>query len=374
MLIGVDAREIQDGVVTGIGRSLANFVKYFGEKEKTHTLVLYSEKKIPSDLHGNIRQMVIEPSTTFFWDQWRLPRALKADKIDLFYSPYYKIPLLTSVPVVNQILDLMFLVFPPYRKALGFRRVFYYPTFGKSFARKSMSIITDSEHAKGDIMRIWNVDSSKITVIPLGVADRYVPVEDEGTLTRARKRFNLPDKYLLYLGNFKPHKNVASLVTAYKRVVSNFPEYKLVLAGPLNGHGLKMKDLVVRNGLQDHVVFTDTIREEDRPEAIFSMAEVFIFPSLYEGFGLPPLEAMACGTPVIASNVTAVPEVIGDAGITVNPLDIDELSRAIEDLLNNQEKRDFLSKRGRQRSKRFCEEETAGKIYQHMINLLESIR
>jgi glycosyltransferase involved in cell wall biosynthesis len=374
MKIGVDAREIQDGVVTGIGRSLANFIQYFGKNEKAHTLVLFSDKKIPVGFRGNIREVVIDSVSTFFWDQWKLPSALKVNKIDLFYSPYYKVPLLTKVPVVNQILDLMFLVFPPYRKKLGIWKRCYYATFGKTFARKAMSIITDSEHAKNDIVRIWGLQPEKIVVIPLGVGSCYVPVKDKQLLNRVKERFGFPDKYLLYLGNFKPHKNVVSLVQAFKKIAGRFPEYKLVLAGPLDDHGLRIQDFVSGQEILDRVIFTNTIRENDHPEVLLSMADLFVFPTLYEGFGLPPLEAMACGTPVIASNLTAVPEVIGDAGVMVNPLDINELSQSMANLLTDPEKRKYYSQKGLERSRMFGEEQTAGKIYRHIIKLIEDVK
>ena len=374
MNIGVDAREIQDGVVTGIGKSLANFIQYFGKTEKKHSLALFSEKEISIGFTGNIERIIIRPCQTFLWDQWKLPKALKKKKINLFYSPYYKVPLLTTIPIVNQILDLMYLVFPPYKKALGPFGRCYYATFGKTFARKSISIITDSEHAKRDIIRIWGINPNKIVVIPLGVASRYVPVNDRGLLDSVRVKFHLPEKFLLYLGNFKPHKNVGSLVRAFKKIKSRFPEYKLILAGPLNSNSAKIKELVSNEGLTDRVVFTDTIREGDHPEALLSMADLFVFPTLYEGFGLPPLEAMACGTPVITSNLTAVPEVVGDAGIMVNPLDVDELTWAIAALLDDPEKRELYSQKGMERCRLFREEQTAGKIYEHIINLLEDVK
>jgi glycosyltransferase involved in cell wall biosynthesis len=374
MRIGVDGREIQDGVVTGIGRSLANFIRYFGKHEKVHTLVMFSHRPVPIDFHGNMRRVVLEPSPTLIWDQWHLPMALKENRIDLFYSPYYKIPLCIRIPVVNQILDLMYLIFPPYRKDIGSLGRLYYATFGKAFARKSISIITDSRHARDDIIRIWKVKSGKITVIPLGVANRYVPMNDESVLRRVRIRFGLPDNYILYLGNFKPHKNVATLVHAFKRIEKSFPEYKLILAGPLDLNGVQMQTLVSKEGLEDRVVFTDTVREEDCPEALLSMADLFVFPTLYEGFGLPPLEAMACGTPVITSNLTAVPEVVGEAGVMVNPLDVNEMSWAMAALLEDPEKRVYYSRRGLERAKIFSEEKTAGRIYQHILNLLEDIR
>jgi glycosyltransferase involved in cell wall biosynthesis len=374
MRIGIDAREIQNGVITGIGRSLANFIEFFRKNNKNHTLTLFSEKKFQYDIDDNIRQILIDPLPAFVWDQIKLATGLKANKIDLFYSPYYKVPLFTNIAVVNQILDLMFLRFPAYRKKLGIYGKLYYAVFGKAFANKSISIITDSEHAKMDIIRLWNIDQNKIVVIPLGLGNRYKPINNLELLNKVKKKFKLPDSFILYLGNFKPHKNVTSLVEAFKRIENLYSDYKLVLAGPLDRHGKNVRDVVSAKGLDEKVQFTDTIREEDYPEALLSLADVFVFPSLYEGFGLPPLEAMACGTPVVASNLTSVPEVIGDAGILVNPKNIEELSSAISYLLDNPEKRALYSKKGLQRAQRFKEEDTAGKLYEHIISLLEEIK
>jgi len=370
MNIGVDVREIQDGVVTGIGRSLANFIKFFAENETVHQLILFSERNVPLNFSGNISQVILNSVPTFIWDQVKLPHALKAKKIDLFYSPYYKIPLISRVPIVNQVLDLMYLAFPTYRDELGFWRRMYYATLGKTFSKKSVNTITDSEHAKQDVIRLWDVDPNKIEVIPLGLADRYKPVTELKVLSKVREKYNLPDRFILYLGNFKPHKNVISLVRGFKNIEKNFPEHKLVLAGPLDEHGLKIENFVAEEKLLDKTVFTDIIREDDRPEAILSLAEVFVFPTLYEGFGLPPLEAMACGTPVIASNLTAVPEVIGDAGVLVNPLHKNELGDAIANLLGNPKKREQLSLKGIERSKLFNEDFTAGKLCRHLVRIL----
>jgi glycosyltransferase involved in cell wall biosynthesis len=374
MNIGVDVREIQDGVITGIGRSLSNFIQYFGDNESKHKLVLFSEKKLEFNFNSNIKNILLVGGPTFIWDQWKLPRALKNQNIDLFYSPYYKIPLFSNIPTVNQILDLMFLIHPVYKNNLTVNQKIYYAFFGQAFARKSLSIITDSEHAKNDITRLWGIDSQKIIVIPLGIANRYRLVKDKNLLNQVRKRLNLPEKYILYLGNFKPHKNLSSLIQAFKEIGKKFPEYKLVLAGTLDKHGVKTKDYVAQQGFADKVVFTDIIRENDYPEAIFSMADLFVFPSLYEGFGLPPLEAMACGTPVVASNLTAVPEVIGDAGVLVNPMNVEEISDAITNLLENPEKRILYSRKGLERAKMFREDNTSGKLYNHIISLVESIK
>jgi glycosyltransferase involved in cell wall biosynthesis len=368
--LGVDAREIQDGVVTGIGRSLANFISYFADHDSAHEMVLFAEKKLPLLFFSRCREVTITPGSTFLWDQWKLARQLKRERIDLFYSPYYKLPLLSSIPAVNQVLDLMYLVFPPYIQGLGIFKRLYYATFGRAFSNKAINIITDSEHARNDIIRLWKIKPEKITVIPLGAADRYVPVTDKETCSRVRLKFNLPERYILYLGNFKPHKNVASLVHAFARIREEGKDCKLVLAGPLDAYGQAIKAQVVAAGLEGDVVFTGAIYEEDLPEVLLSMAELFVFPSLYEGFGIPPLEAMACGVPVIASNRTAIPEVVGDAGLLVDPLDIEALQGAIVSLLSDEDCRKMYSERGLKRAEGFRGEQTAGQLYRHILKLI----
>ena len=238
MNIGVDAREIQNGIVTGIGRSLVNFIEYFSKNEKNHSLVLYSEKKLDLERSSNIKEVCIDNLPTFIWDQVALPRSLKTHKIDLFYSPYYKIPLFSKIPSVNQILDLMFIAFHPYNEKLRFYHKLYYASFGKICAYKSINIITDSEHAKKDIIRIWNIKPQKIMVIPLGAANRYKPISDLKLLNKVKNNYGLPEKFLLYLGNFKIHKNVASLIEAFKRIEEKFPKYGLVLAGTAGHYSL----------------------------------------------------------------------------------------------------------------------------------------
>jgi glycosyltransferase involved in cell wall biosynthesis len=368
MRIGVDAREIQDGVVTGIGRPLANFISWFSSARTGHDLVLFSEKAIDSAISRGSEAIVLPPAAvTLLWDQWRLPRALLAHRIDLFYSPYYKVPLVTNIRIVSQVLDL---VYPPYRTALGPFRRLYYATFGRAFARKAISIITDSEHAKRDIIRLWRIAPSKITVIPLGLSARYVPVHDENLLAATRNRFHLPNRFLLYLGNFKPHKNVGFLIRVFARLALRFPDYKLVLAGPMDSHGRKMQEIAADEGIADKVVFTGIVRETDRPEALLSLADLFVFPSLYEGFGLPPLEAMACGTPVAVSRETSLPEVVGDAGVLFDPKNIDETCDTIARLLSDSTRCKRFADAGLDRAAQFREEQTAGRVCSHLLSML----
>lgn len=375
MIIGVDAREIQNGVITGIGRSLANFIDYFQAHKQNNTLVLFSEKEIKVNFKDVPECVVLTSSfNVFLWDQLLLPNRMKIRGIDLFYSPYYKVPLATEIPAVNQILDLMWLGFEPYRKSLGIFTKIYYLVFGKAYAKKSFSIITDSEHAKSDIIKYWKIRSDKIEVIPLGLSNRYRQLQDDLIIEKVKKKYTLPDQYILYLGNFKPHKNVNSLVYAFKKIEQKYSKYKLVLAGPLDEYGWATQKLVSDLNLSQRVLFTNTVREEDYPEALLSMAEIFVFPTLYEGFGLPPLEAMACGTPVVASNLSSVPEVVGNAGLLINPSDVDEISQAISDLIENPAKRKAYSDYGLKRASQFREKDTTAKLYHHIISIAEKIQ
>jgi len=371
MRLGVDAREIQDGVITGIGRSLANFISYFAAHERTRELILFAEKGLPIEISSPCREVVIPGGPTFYWDQCKLANALEVNQIGLFYSPYYKLPILSPVPAVNQVLDLMYLVYPPYVRDLGILKRIYYATFGRACARKAVNVITDSEHAKGDIIRLWRIKPEKITVIPLGVADRYTPVTDLEIRRQVRNKFKLPERYILYLGNFKLHKNVVSLIEAFAVIREKLQGIKLVLAGPLDTNGLALKNCIADAGLAEDILFTGVIRVDDLPEALLSMADLFVFPSLYEGFGIPPLEAMACGTPVVTSNRTATPEVVGDAGILVDPLNVEELAEAILSLLNDRDLHRTYREKGLKRAAQYRMEQTAGELYRHLINILE---
>jgi glycosyltransferase involved in cell wall biosynthesis len=196
-------------------------------------------------------------------------------------------------------------------------------------------------------------------------------VKDVRILEKIRRELKLPKNFILYLGNFKPHKNVESLVKAFGRINQKCPNYRLVLSGPLDKHGKKLVQFVRNENLEDKICFTGTIRENDRPEALMSLADIFVFPSLYEGFGLPPLEAMACGTAVVASKLTSIPEVVADAGVLVNPNNIETLGNAVIDLIEQTDKRAALVDKGLKRAAKFREEHTTHMLYTHIISLME---
>ena len=346
MKIGIDAREIQNGVYTGIGRPLANFLKYFGSLNTDDRCVLFSAQKIPLNFNGQIKNVVIPEKYTFLWDQWTLPQAIRREGVELFYSPYYKIPLMLSCKSVSAILDLMYLEFKPYRKALSPAARFYYKTFGRVFAHKADKILTCSQYSKNDIIRLYGVDAGKIEVIPLSVGDIYRVDKNPELLSEARKRWGIRGRYLLYVGNFKPHKNIPAIIDAFQKIYSRYPDLQLVLAGPKEFTYSACLAKVNQYQLHQRVIFLGKVTEQDQPHFLYNGAEAFVMPTLYEGFGLPPAEAMACGVPVIASNTTSIPEVVRDAGILIDPLDIEAIAEAMKKILDNPGLKEDLVRKG----------------------------
>jgi glycosyltransferase involved in cell wall biosynthesis len=181
-------------------------------------------------------------------------------------------------------------------------------------------------------------------------------------INTVKKKYGIKKDYLLYVGNFKPHKNVDCLVEAFIQLPSRLKEYyQLVLSGKLDEYSIRLVEKVKKLSLDGKVVFTGLVSDDDLP-SLYSGATVFVFPSLYEGFGLPPLEAMACGTPVICSNKTSLPEVIGDGGVLVDPGRPEDFTNAIESLLSDQSVRDSISLKGLQRAREFSLGRTAKKL------------
>jgi glycosyltransferase involved in cell wall biosynthesis len=210
---------------------------------------------------------------------------------------------------------------------------------------------------------MYDVSSDKIEVIPLSISDEYKKEDDQGMITEGIKKWGVAQPYILYMSNFKFHKNVDSLIRAFAVVAKKHTDLQLVLAGPKEFTYKKLCSLIGSLSLGDKVVFTGRLDQNDRPHLLYSGARVFVFPSLYEGFGIPPAEAMACGVPVVAANRTSVPEVVKDAAILVEPFDIDGMAHAIEQVLNDDVLRTTLSTKGIQYAAEYRKEKIAARTY-----------
>lgn len=369
MIIGIDGRELERGKITGIGRYLLNFLRYATSFRKDYHFILYGNQFTHFDYKSpNLTSKIILERATITWDQILLPTYLKNDSVDVFLSPYIKAPIFSPCPYITTIHDLLFLSTPDYTRwrYKPYNEVF--KIFGRTVSKRASAIIADSEYSKKDIIKIFGVAEKKINVVPLGISNEYKPVKGADSIERIKNIYNIRGRYMFYVGNFKPHKNIKMLIDAFAGINKDFSDIKLVLGGKRDKFVPSLEELSEKLEIRDRVIFTDFIKDEDLP-CLYSGAELFIYPSLYEGFGLPVLEAMACGAPVICSNSTSLPEVVGDSGILINPEDVKSIASAMAKLLIDNVLREDLKRKGLERAKEFTVEKYSSKI----LSLIESI-
>ena len=347
---------------TGIGRYVADLaealLEHNGESEYVAFYNRASEAALVSPFAGMGRL-----STPHGDKPWRM-RVLVAHLarlsqdhllpgIDVFHGADNLLPRLSCIRTVLTLHDLAFRLQPGTFTPLN---RWYLTVMTPRFLRAADAIIVDSESTKRDAMRLYGVPQERLTVVLPGVKSFFHPVRDPGRLQEIRSRYALPERFILHVGTVEPRKNLATLFEAFKLLSGT--EVKLVIAGRKGWSCEEIFARLARLGLESHVVFTGFVPDDDLP-ALYSLAEVFAYPSLYEGFGLPPLEAMACGTPVVSSNSSSLPEVVGDAAILVVPGDVPGWKEALETLLALAELKASLRERGLRRASRFTWEAAA---------------
>lgn len=285
------------------------------------------------------------------WEQSVLPARVGRD---LLWSPCNTGPLAVARQVVT-IHDCAF-----YDQPEGFSRKFaaWYQFLVPKLARRIRRIITISQFSRERLLDYCQVAPEKIVVIPQGVDQRFQPLSRE-VIAETRAQLQLPERYILFVGNLAPRKNLLRLLEAWSIVSPRFSDVSLVLVGAANQ---VFRDAGLRQP-PPSVITAGYVADEYLP-AVYGGAECFAFPSLYEGFGLPVLEAMACGIPVLSSNVTSLPEVAGDAALLVDPYDVEALAAGLDQLLADEVLRQDLSRRGLERAAQFTWERTATATWQ----------
>jgi glycosyltransferase involved in cell wall biosynthesis len=291
------------------------------------------------------------------WEHFWLPRILNRNQVDMFHGPATLIPLTQgrygSVVTVH---DLVAFVCPdtvPYKYAVYMRWLL------RRVAERADRIICVSENTKQDLVRVLGVDPGRISVVYLAAPAAFQPFKDTARLEWVRRRYGLTGPYIYHVGNIEPRKNLVRLVKAYlllRRRLSR--RVRLVISGQKGWlTGLLFREL---SGLElgDDVVFTGYVPRADLP-LLMSAAEMFVFPSLYEGFGLPALEAMCCGTPVVTSNISSLPEIVGQSAVLVDPLDEEAIAGGMQRVLEDGELRRRLEREGLARARLFSWERTA---------------
>jgi glycosyltransferase involved in cell wall biosynthesis len=294
---------------------------------------------------------------------------LRRDRVDLLHAMAFVSPLISPCPTVVTVLDLGFLHYP---EAIKRGKRLYLQWMTRLSVRRAQRVIAISENTRRDIIEHYRVAAERVETVYCGVDQRFQPLPARD-VAAFRQHKGLPERYILFLGTIEPRKNVTSLLSAYAQLVEDAPsetsDLALVIAGAKGWFYRDVFAQVEALGLTQRVYFPGYVSEAEKP-MWYNAATCFCFPSLYEGFGLPPLEAMACGVPVITSNTSSLPEVAGDAAQMVPPLDVDALSTALHELIARPSLRAERAQRGRRQAQRFSWAQAARQtvqIYHHAM-------
>jgi glycosyltransferase involved in cell wall biosynthesis len=345
----------QTGVSRYIDRLLRALPDAMGEDELRayigHGMHLPHESDSRSSRPAQIS--VGHPGARIAWEHLALPALTRRDHLDLFHGTVNVIPLGLPCPSVVTIHDLAFLRFPEQVTA---KRYQYLSRTIRSSVKRAARVLSVSEATKRDIVELLYVAPEKIAITPLGVDERFRRI-DEDALSHFREQAGIERPFVLFVGTLEPRKNLPRLVEAFTLIASDVP-HDLVVIGPEGWltseiHG-SSRQLLDRGRIQ----FRGFVPDGQLP-AWYSACDLFAYPSLYEGFGLPPVEAMACGAPVLTSSVSSLPEVVGDAALTVDPLDTEAISAGMLRVLSDANLRDDLRRRGPEQAKRFTWQRTA---------------
>ena len=341
----------------GIGRYVSNLLKAMADLQNEMTLhIIRSPAPIAYPVSSSIQETVSNASVFSLRQQWAIPKIVGKVGGSLYHSTYYLMPYRVNVPVVFTCYDLIPLIYPQYFSPL--QRMIYRVAH-RIAARASSCIIAISESTKSDLTKYFSIDEQKISAIPLA-ADKTFNPQPMDTIKVARSRYDLPSRYCLYVGTNKPHKNLLGLLNAWKLLHDKkaLEGHSLVIAGQWDPRYPEAKELTLVSGLNNCVTFTGEVNEEYLP-ALYSGATVFVQPSLYEGFGLPIIEAMSCGTAVTCSNTSSLPEVAGDAAILFDPKDTKSIADTLGSLLADSNKLSSLREKSIQQASRFSWQKTA---------------
>lgn len=360
MKIAIDGYEANAQQRLGSSQVAFNLIKALEKIDKKNEYIVFIPEKPLEDLpkeRAGFNYKKLGPKR--LWTYIALPLALKTSKFDLFFSPTHYIPRFSKTKKIATIFDLSFLHFPEMFEKGDFWKLKNWTKFS---VQNSDHIITISNFSKEDIIKEYGVDKSKITVAYPGIdKEIFSPsTVSSANIDKVKKKYKIRGTYIIYIGTIQPRKNLLRLFEA----VSKVENLKLVIAGKGKGkgkQGWKYEEILeapAKLGIEDRIIFTGFIPTEDLV-CLTSGAAALLQPSLWEGFGIPVIEAMACGTPAIVSNVSSLPEVVGDAGLLVDPYSTDQIEQAIRTIISDKKLRDRYSKAAIQQAKKFSWEKTA---------------
>jgi len=363
MRVGFDARLVR---YPGVGRYIRNALRGLSTQPFLKLVVYVPDEGTAQQVHQmrtdwDVR--VIDARSPGIYEQWAMARLIAQDHLDLFHAPHYVVPVTTTRPIVATIHDLALFHYPD--KLHWFMRL-YYGWMIRQAINRSCIILCVSHFIAEELHRVFKIPEAKIWVVPNSVAEHFAPPGSEAII-QFKQAYNL-DRYILFVGTWKPWKNVGRLLEAFQKVKQSGYDGILVLAGKPARYQLDFTDYIHR--MSPSVRVLGEVAESDLP-VLYGAADALVMPSLYEGFGLPALEAMACGTPVVVARAGPLPEVVGDAGVYCDPLDVDSIAHAIRTVVEAPEKRALFANSGKARAKMFSVEKMGQLLVETYRSALE---
>ena len=358
--VAIDARKLHD---YGIGTYLRNLLHHLARLDRATDYVLLCRRGHDAEgvpLGDNFRVVTERAPNYSVREQLSVPLALGRARAELFHAPHYVLPPLTPCRAIVTIHDCIHLRFPQYlpsRLAHAYARAQIWTAI-----RRASRILTVSQASKEDLLRFFDVPEERIAVIPNAIDERFRVPPSEEEMVRVRERYQLPRRFIMYAGNVKPHKNLERLIDAFALIRrSGRDDLGLLITGSEVSKYATLRRAAHRYHLHRHVRFLG-YQPTATLAALYHLADVFVFPSLYEGFGLSPLEALACGTPVVSSNVSSLPEVLGDAAILTDPYEAESIAEGITRALDDAALREELRRKGLARAEAFSWEHSVSEV------------
>jgi glycosyltransferase involved in cell wall biosynthesis len=349
--LGIDARKLADFGIGSYLQGLLDELVVLAEESDVVVLVGAESRSLLPRLPERWKLVEVEAPGYSAWEQVAMPAAALRAGVNVLHVPHYVIPLLYPGRIIVTIHDIIHVLFPEFlRHSLGFA---YARLLIRAAVRRSSRVVTVSQTTADDLRRLFGANEARLRVIPNGIHAEFFTPGEAGADEAVRERLGVHRPYFLHVGNHKPHKNVESVLKAYQMLVrGGFAQTPaLVLAGGFAPGG-ELARHAAGMGLADRVHCVGHLERRELA-ALFRGASVFVYPTLYEGFGLPVLEAMACGVPVVAGDVAAIREVAGDGVLRVNPRDVVELAAALRRLVEQPDLCGQLRARGREAAARY---------------------
>jgi glycosyltransferase involved in cell wall biosynthesis len=365
-LISIDARMLER---SGIGAYIRNLLASLATIENEYVFeVMCRRKELLHGLSQDRFRFVLAKSPIYsLSEQWEIARLARHTQV--LHSPHYNASLLYRGNLVVTIHDLTHVTDPTFKRTLAAR--FYARPMFKLVARRAGCIIADSEFTKKQIVEHLAISPSKVVVVYLGVSDHFCPHDRGQAILRVSSLLDLKRPYILFVGNLKPHKNVRTLIHAFSQMCAHKDfDHQLLILGDDRKWKVGLVNECDKLGINDRVLFVPHVPYEDLPW-LYGAAEILVMPSFIEGFGLPVLEAMACGTPAVCSRAASLPEVAGDAAEYFEPTSVDELAAALERVLGSRELQEMLRRKGLGRAKLFSWHECARRTLDVYRQVLE---